>query len=1132
MIPRLARVWALLCLALFLQHATAQSFRVAARQDADTTSISVTRSDDEPRPTATGSSRDEKDEEDEDEKKNTSKTEEPSSTKASKSADATNESSKPTSTTIETNGPLDDANFINSTIPEGQLPLKPELTPGFGVAGAVMLTTGIAYTLIGIKNRFVHTFFSSAYLAALGISVLIVYIMKVPVSDALQGGYVVAVILPACLLGGASVFFKELTEGFGCALGGFCVSMWLLCLVPGGLLKPVASKAIFISCFTLVGFAFYFSRYTRDWALILMISFAGATVSVLGIDCFSRAGLKEFWAWVWDLNDDLFPLGANTYPVTKGIRVETAAIVIIFLFGIISQIKLWRIVREQKEKRAADRAAERQDLEQQETDLGRQVEEMNARERRRWERVHGDGDASSPRSSRLSGSGSEKRLRNSVAQSSKKRNSGVEVIELSDMSEPDQNQNQSQSQSQNQNRGPAPLMEEQDKEGKVTIRVADDDTLPAPADDNEVLDEKTESRRVSRSASLANKRVSTVPSTTEPPEVIPLPFSVPLDDDARSRGDRSSVATFADEDGNETLAAPYRRSLAKRFSQSSGKLLRSFSQRSALSNVAVPADHGDSSEDLVSPRLPPARGDDDGSVAATLDESVTDDERRLSEVLGDNKRSIEITAELSDRSPQLADGENSIMPTPEMQEGAFATAQSPAITNSPDPNKEGEGAKTAESLTPASERPKSVASEVSTPVNLTKDRLPRSLSRVALSYRTNEWAKHLSHADTPEPEQLEVAPAPAGDKAAQDAAQEEAKPVDVEQLQQTAETGIPPAVTVTRSDSRASLGSQNQLGIKRLSKQSSRGAVDGNTTVEERRSSAGPGVPRSASNNTLRRASNFQPIAEETSVPLRSPTIPEEYVTDVSTSSSPLNPMEPFRGAHIPGVVSYDSPQTLIGQREMYLRSRSQGNLHASPELSQGGSLTRTPSESGSLYNYPMYAAAVDVDDMPLSQRKEMMRQSSMMSLTAPSPKSISRMSFGSDTRSQNFDSHQPKRDSTLPNQSDREARLASFRSSVAQDLRTGTPLLTASGRETPFASTHNVLAGSGGREAEVQRNIEMQRSIMLGQREAEGQQKEMARRQKEWADRAFDEKMRSGDLLEAHREAMRKMQRAAKDQR
>src|SRR5699024_11192708 len=144
----------------------------------------------------------------------------------------------------------------------------------------------------------------------------------------------------------ASMFFKELTEGLGCALGGLCVSMWLLCLVPGGLLQSVPSKAIFIAVFTLVGFGVDFSRWTRDWALIGMVSFAVVTVTVLGIDCYSRAGLKEFWVYIWQINGTLFPLGADTYPVTKGIRVETAAIVIIALVGIISQIKLWIIVRE------------------------------------------------------------------------------------------------------------------------------------------------------------------------------------------------------------------------------------------------------------------------------------------------------------------------------------------------------------------------------------------------------------------------------------------------------------------------------------------------------------------------------------------------------------------------------------------------------------------------------------------------------------------------------------------------------------------------------------------------------------------------------------------------------------------
>ncbi|EHK19837.1 uncharacterized protein TRIVIDRAFT_47019, partial [Trichoderma virens Gv29-8] len=206
----------------------------------------------------------------------------------------------------------------------GDLPIQPIITPGWGVAGIILMLTGLVYTLVGINNQWINCFFSSAFITALGISVLIVCTMNVPVSLGIQGAYVVAIALSGCALGAASLIFKESTEGLGCALGGFSLSMWFLCLASGGLLHDTIGRAIFISCFSVLGFGFYFSRYTRYWATIILMSFGGATVIVLGIDCYSRVGLKEFWAYVWNLNDNLFPLGADTYLITRGMRVEIA----------------------------------------------------------------------------------------------------------------------------------------------------------------------------------------------------------------------------------------------------------------------------------------------------------------------------------------------------------------------------------------------------------------------------------------------------------------------------------------------------------------------------------------------------------------------------------------------------------------------------------------------------------------------------------------------------------------------------------------------------------------------------------------------------------------------------------------
>ena len=162
-----------------------------------------------------------------------------------------------------------------------------------------MLITGAGYAIIGIKHQWLSTFLSAAYLAALGVTVLIIYVMSPPVSDAIQGAYMVAALMTGLIFGGICLVFKDVAEGLGCLLGGFCIAMWFLVLSPGGLLKDTTQKAIFIGVFSAVGWSLSFSQHTRNYGLILCTAFAGSTITILGIDCFSRAGLKEFWIYIW-----------------------------------------------------------------------------------------------------------------------------------------------------------------------------------------------------------------------------------------------------------------------------------------------------------------------------------------------------------------------------------------------------------------------------------------------------------------------------------------------------------------------------------------------------------------------------------------------------------------------------------------------------------------------------------------------------------------------------------------------------------------------------------------------------------------------------------------------------------------
>jgi hypothetical protein len=123
--------------------------------------------------------------------------------------------------------------------------------------------------------------------------------MSPPVRSAIQGAYLVAIFFTGLTFGALAIVFKELAEGLGCLLGGFCTSMWLLSTKSGGLLTATDAKTGFIGAISVGFYAISFSHYTRPYGLIVSTSIAGGTAVSLGIDCYSKAGLKEFWLYLW-----------------------------------------------------------------------------------------------------------------------------------------------------------------------------------------------------------------------------------------------------------------------------------------------------------------------------------------------------------------------------------------------------------------------------------------------------------------------------------------------------------------------------------------------------------------------------------------------------------------------------------------------------------------------------------------------------------------------------------------------------------------------------------------------------------------------------------------------------------------
>ncbi|KAJ5775425.1 uncharacterized protein N7511_000436 [Penicillium nucicola] len=284
----------------------------------------------------------------------------------------------------------------------GGLPIKPVITPALGVGGFILLALGAVLAFIGVRKQWVQIFLSTAFLTALGVTVLIVYVMSPPVSNAVQGGYVVAVFFTGAVFGGLSMVFKEICEGLGCLLGGFCLSMWFLALKSGGLLTESGPRTGMIIAFSVGFYCLSFSHYTRPYGLIGCSSFSGATALVLGIDCFSRAGLKEFWLYIWGLNQNIFPLKTNTYPVTRNIRVELAVTIIVSVLGVISQIRLWKVIKERRAKEEDARREHERKIEEEDAEAGRQLEEKNNQERAEWEMTYGNGQDSKSKTASVS----------------------------------------------------------------------------------------------------------------------------------------------------------------------------------------------------------------------------------------------------------------------------------------------------------------------------------------------------------------------------------------------------------------------------------------------------------------------------------------------------------------------------------------------------------------------------------------------------------------------------------------------------------------------------------------------------------------------------------------------------------
>jgi hypothetical protein len=318
--------------------------------------------------------------------------------------------------------------------------------------------------------------------------------------------------------------------------------------------------------------------------------------------------------------------------------------------------------------------------------------------------------------------------------------------------------------------------------------------------------------------------------------------------------------------------------------------------------------------------------------------------------------------------------------------------------------------------------------------------LPEKLSKVAVSYRTNEWAKHLEAADKPDYEDI-IRPSSPGIMLA---------------------NGLEEKPTPVSDEIAAPLHEGKR---------------------DSRRMSTGSRMQRNSSNGFRRNTSTFSQdsLTNQRSL-THSPSIASPNVLSRTNSDARLDTLSPLPS------------NTLLSKRESLIKNRT-------------STLTLTPHSSS-----PNLLAQHDEEEMTLAQRRQLLQQQQLSptlthqsSLRSPgkTPPSASqkwqKKAWATKGAPAGFDSHQPKRaNSSAQSKQKREQLYAGWRDTT-RDL--------APPRQTAAYMAEQQRAG-----------------LMMGrrQKEMEKQQREMMQQQRA---NQMDSMMRSGQMMDAHREAMRKMQ-------
>ncbi|KAF4623782.1 hypothetical protein D9613_002082 [Agrocybe pediades] len=268
--------------------------------------------------------------------------------------------------------------------------LATKLDPAFAVLGVILILTGLPSAFWGHKNRWTSFFLIGFYTLSLVCIVLILKFGVIPAinppNKTLRGMFVLACTVAGIAGGGIAIFFwKGARYGIG-AWGGFAFALWIQCFHNGGLIRSIGFRWIlYIGC-GVTGFALSTIPKIHYHALLISTAFVGASSFMLGVDCFTTAGLKEFY--IWNLGfPGLFPKFSDhgiQFPVSQTMQIELGLIGAVALMGIAVQLRILKVLQRKMEEIAEET---RKRDEEAEIRAASRLADID-QEREAWEKEH------------------------------------------------------------------------------------------------------------------------------------------------------------------------------------------------------------------------------------------------------------------------------------------------------------------------------------------------------------------------------------------------------------------------------------------------------------------------------------------------------------------------------------------------------------------------------------------------------------------------------------------------------------------------------------------------------------------------------------------------------------------------